>query len=1064
MNILMRRPWPKDARFFSARIVGFVLPPSAAAPIKALRRDLRPLSKSPCVVTLMAMGAERSPAGDVSAQTDEGHRASHPPQGRNLSTLPPGLGRRFEAVVLWSATSVISPGTAKGLMALCEAGALVGVLAPAPVHELARQLSSPFTSAAALLLADSAAAETGSDTPRWSQTKEELAALDQAGRDLTEALAGLELAANVLRRPAGSPKVSVELIQDSGLRSTGPRLKQLLLDHGIPSVSSLAELATEAALRAGLVDPRVVVEGSKVEIALRDAGDVAVEMFEELWRRGVDPETALVVLDGLTGVPHRPATVIDPDVRSATVVLVNGGRGSPPSGVLALTGGATRLRQLLADQLRRRRQRALPAATTRAGWSLVLEGDDPENEHVHEALLTLADGHVGSSGAPLAVDPSRRPWVIAAGVYTGDGAATHLLTGPIAFALGEKTAEVPLQRTIDLRTGVVHERVGAETDLVESVRFMSKARPTTAALRVRYPAALRSGPPLRPPTDDLTHDRGRVGDTTWIRVAGSNGGIVAAASQTRLAGRRPMDGTDARDRVLDRVAVYRCDAETLPDPLPAVETLGQTAKIGFDRLLAEHRHAWARRWEDADVVVEGDDELQLGIRFALFHLMASVADTGEAAVGARGLTGTGYSGHVFWDADTFVLPFLAATHPASARAMLEYRLRRLPAALEAARAAGRAGARFPWESGHSGADVTPKSARDRSGRLVPIRTGQLEEHIVAQVPWAACCYVDWSGDEEFARGPGRRILVETARYWASRIRIEPDGSAHIYGVVGPDEYHEPVDDNAFTNVMARWNLRRAAEAAGDAEAAEPSVGDDERHRWLELADALFDGYDADTGIYEQFAGFHQLEPLIIAEAAPRRPIAADLLLGAERTSNAQVIKQADVLMLHHLLPDEVMAGSLEPNLRYYEQRTAHGSSLSPAIHASVLARARDFDPALRALRIAARMDLDDLTGSTAAGLHLATMGGTWQALAFGFAGLRPHSGALHVDPVLPPSWSAFELRVRFHGSRVRIRKERAHLSIWADRRISVVVGSTPFVTGPGKQDFRRHGSNWELIS
>ena len=202
-----------------------------------------------------------------------------------------------------------------------------------------------------------------------------------------------------------------------------------------------------------------------------------------------------------------------------------------------------------------------------------------------------------------------------------------------------------------------------------------------------------------------------------------------------------------------------------------------------------------------------------------------------------------------------------------------------------------------------------------------------------------------------------------------------------------------------------------------------------------IAEALFDGYDADTGIYEQFAGFGRLEPLVIEELAPRRPIAADLLLGAERTQGAQVIKQADVLMLHHLVPDEVVAGSLEPNLRFYEPRTAHGSSLSPAIHASLAGPGARLRPLLEALRIAARMDLDDLTGSTAQGLHLATMGGVWQALAFGFAGLRPRAGMLHIDPVLPPSWSALELRVRFHGARVRVRKERAHLSIWADRRI-----------------------------
>ena len=137
--------------------------------------------------------------------------------------------------------------------------------------------------------------------------------------------------------------------------------------------------------------------------------------------------------------------------------------------------------------------------------------------------------------------------------------------------------------------------------------------------------------------------------------------------------------------------------------------------------------------------------------------------------------------------------------------------------------------------------------------------------------WAAAEYLAWTGDEDFASGPARPLFEETARYWASRVRYARDGRAHIYGVVGPDEYHEPVDDNAFTNVLARWNLRRAAALDG--------IDEDERARWLAIADALVDGYDPLTGVYEQFAGFHKLEPLVIAEVAPHRPIAADLLLG-----------------------------------------------------------------------------------------------------------------------------------------------------------------------------------------
>jgi trehalose/maltose hydrolase-like predicted phosphorylase len=186
--------------------------------------------------------------------------------------------------------------------------------------------------------------------------------------------------------------------------------------------------------------------------------------------------------------------------------------------------------------------------------------------------------------------------------------------------------------------------------------------------------------------------------------------------------------------------------------------------------------------------------------------------------------------------------------------------------------------------------------------------------------------------------------------------------------------------------------------------------------------------------------------VIIADVAPKRPIAADLLLGAARVSGAQVLKQAEVLMLHHLVPDEVEPGSLLPNLDFYEPRTAHGSSLSPAVHASLLARAGRFEEALVMLDISARLDLDDLTGSTAGGLHLATMGGVWQALAFGFAGVRPRGAVLAVDPRLPPAWSALELRLRFRGRPLRLRID--HDGVMLDA---------------AHASLRRAGDTWEVV-
>jgi beta-phosphoglucomutase family hydrolase len=682
-------------------------------------------------------------------------------------------------------------------------------------------------------------------------------------------------------------------------------------------------------------------------------------------------------------------------------------------------------------------------------WSIDDRASGTDSLRMGGALFALADGLIGTSGAPVPSHGDHR-WVVAGGVYVGDGPETRLLTAPIAMQLPNELAPPIVHRVLDLRGGVLFEEASTASGPLISVRFSSLARPGTTVLRATHPGVLESGPILLPPVDDPPFDAGTDGDVAWMRVAATAGGVVAAGGEDASS----SDG----HHVLDRIVVYDASAEALPEVGGAIRRVRSASRLGFETLLAEHRAAWASRWEDADVVIEGDDDLQRGLRFALFHLMASVPDKGEAAVGARGLSGTGYRGHVFWDADTFTLPFLAATHPASARAMLEYRIRRLPAARAAARELGRAGARFCWESAHSGRDVTPVSARDRTGKVVPVRTGQLEEHIVAEVAWAASCYVDWTGDTSFGDGPGLDLFVDTARYWASRVRREPD-RAHIYGVIGPDEYHEPVDDNAFTNVMARWNLRRAAASVM---AADPSAQmAEEASQWTTIAEELVDGFDPDTGIYEQFAGFHALEPLIIAEVAPRRPIAADLLLGARRVQGAQVIKQADVLMLHHLVPAEVGTDTLEPNLRFYEPRTAHGSSLSPGVHAALFARARHYDRALDALRMAYRIDLDDLTATTGAGLHLATMGSLWQAMAFGFGGLRPAGNRISIDPRLPPAWAALELRVRFRGSSAQVRVEPNKLRVDSDGALPLTVAGVDYDLAGRCLVLRRHGSAWE---
>jgi trehalose/maltose hydrolase-like predicted phosphorylase len=979
--------------------------------------------------------------------------------------LPAVLRRRFEAVVFdWDGTAVPDRQAGAGpvrdaVEAACAGGVDVVVVSETHVDDVDGRLNARPAGPGLLHLCLNRGSEVFAVdasgvrlVDRRVASAEEDAALTDAAKLTVKGLARRGLKAKIVSQRLNRRKI--DLIPEPAwahpLKAMSGELpapvEARLADHDFGAVREVVELAEAAAHTAGLAEPRVTSDGKHIEIGLTDRSDSGHWIFAQLWSRGIPAGAVLIAGDEfgqLGGLPGSDALLLVPEAAKATVVSVGADPAGVPGGVVYIGGGPSAFLGLLEDQVERRQRGELPQFEPEPGWSLAVQEFDPQLERVHESQLALGDGRLGTRGSLLAKHRASRPAVRVAGLYDGQGAEEHLLVCPLWQRLQlPLERDVTASRELDLHSGLLHQQLQTGTSSLDALLFSSLARPGTAVLRALGPAALLpSGPALVAPPKRKQSRLGTATGRASMSIHGAGGEISAIASEKRSA-------QDRKRASLERIVVYEPSVE------PALRRLSEAEQAGWERLLVEQRSAWAARWEDAEVTIEGDPELELAVRFALFHLMASVADDGEAAVGARGLSGSAYRGHVFWDSDVFVLPFLAATHPTAARAMLEYRIRRLPAARTAARELERAGARFPWESAASGVDVTPTHAQLRTGEIVPIRTGLLEEHITADVAWAAACYSDWTGDAEFAAGPGRELLVETARYWASRIRLDSKGRGHIYGVIGPDEYHEPVDDNAYTNVMARWNLRRGAESDG--------VRAEERARWLALADTLVDGYEPSSGLYEQFAGFFALEPLVIAEVAPRRPIVAEALLGRERVQGAQVVKQADVLMLHQLVPGEVVPGSLEPNLSFYEPRTAHGSSLSPGVHATLLARADRLTEALRWLRLASRIDLADLTQTTAGGLHLAAMGSVWQALAFGFAGLRPKDGILQLDPRLPEEWSALEMRLRFRGSRVRLRIERTTTTIHADPAISVRVGGSNTVrtVPPDGLRLKRSGGGW----
>ncbi|MGA2321110.1 MAG: glycosyl hydrolase family 65 protein [Solirubrobacteraceae bacterium] len=973
--------------------------------------------------------------------------------------LPGELDRRFEALIFdWDGTAV--PDRAAGAAALrtavesaCVLGMDLAVVSGTHVGNIDAQLGARPRGPGELHLLLNRGSEVfraSADgielVARRTASEAQETALDRAAALTVERLGAFGLEARIVSQRLNRRKIDL-IPTPEWADPPKARIAELLAavearlrEHALDGLPAAVEIGEAAAAEAGLADSCVTSDAKHIEIGLTDKSDSARWYFAHLWQRGVTPEQVLIVGDELGPLGGLPGSdsklLIDADA-GARVVSVGAEPGGVPVGVLALGGGPTAFGRLLDRQLALRRRGALPIVASDPRWTLRIDGLERARERACESLLALADGYLGTRGSVLAPRRDSAPAVLLAGVYRGDGEHSELQPAPLWNRLALPRSERPVRRVLDLHSGLLCQEIPGE---LKALQFCSLAEPGLAVLRALAPRkTLEGSPPLVMPAN---LDAEQQTDGEVIRIAFPGGALEAAATQS-VAGR-------GKEAALERIAAYTTTAVE-DSSRPALRRARKAREAGRERLLNDHRRAWAERWEGADVRIDGDPVLQLAVRVALFHLIACAGDQGEAAVGARGLSGRGYRGHVFWDSDVFVLPFLAATHPAGARAILEYRVRRLPAAQAAARAAGHAGARFAWESAASGKDVTPRAARNRAGLSVAIYTGQREEHIVADVAWATGCYIDWTGDRAFREGSGRQLLVETARYWVSRVEYDSDGRAHIRGVIGPDEYHELVDDNAYTNVMARWNLRRAF-----AETTDVEVDRAERAAWLELADALIDGYQPQSGVYEQFAGFFELEPLIISEVAPQRPIAADLLLSPERVRQAQVVKQADVLMLHHLVPEEVATGSLAANLAFYEPRTAHASSLSPGVHAALFARAGRLVEAREALDLAARIDLDDVSGSTAAGMHIASMGSVWQALALGFAGARPRGDVLELDPRLAAGWDLLELRLRFRAAQLRVRVDADVIEVTSDRpTLLSVAGSDPVSVGPRAHRWER---------
>lgn len=459
--------------------------------------------------------------------------------------------------------------------------------------------------------------------------------------------------------------------------------------------------------------------------------------------------------------------------------------------------------------------------------------------------------------------------------------------------------------------------------------------------------------------------------------------------------------------------------------------LAQAQHVGWDGLLAEQRVYLDDYWDRSDVEVDGDAELQQAARFALFHVLQAGARAERRAIAAKGLTGSGYDGHAFWDTETFVLPVLTYTTPQAAADALGWRRDTLELARERAKQLGFAGSAFPWRTIRG----------EECGGYWPAGTAAC--HINADIADAVLRYQSAAGTDAvpFERDIGVELLVETARFWRSLGHHDAVGNFRIDGVTGPDEYSALADNNVFTNLMAQRNLRAAVDAIErhPERGAELNVDVEETASWRDAARAMLVPYDSDLGIHPQAEGFSQHQTWDFESTEPDQ---YPLLLHFPYFDlyRKQVVKQADLVLALHIRGDAFSDEEKARNFAYYERLTVRDSSLSACTQAVIAAEVGHLELAYDYLCETALIDLDDLQHNTRDGLHIASLAGTWIGAVAGLGGMRDHDGVLSFAPRLPQALSRLTFRLCFRERRllVEVRAEEATYSLLAGSSLEIV--------------------------
>lgn len=754
-------------------------------------------------------------------------------------------------------------------------------------------------------------------------------------------------------------------------------------------------------------------------------------------------------------------------------------------------------------------------------WCIKADTFDVNIQNIRETQFSLGNGYLGTRGILEEIPKGAWAGTYIAGVYdrlTSQVAELVNFPNPFFFKFsikGEKVGAAAMdvlehQRVLNMRDGLlVRHTVFSDSKKkrydYQSIRFISMRDKNIGVMQIMLtPLDDDSEIEIQSGLDTTVHNKGTVtegnkrhfhtrelaqeknSDYLLLETLEKRHQIIYRSGFYYNAGKKRVYGRDhvlklkLKERqpvVFTKVFYIGACGEKKGD----LKKLQRSSKREFhqafqgqtDDLLKSHCEEWRKLWDTADVVIAGTADIQKNLRFNIFHmLICGHVDDGFSSVGARTLSGEGYRGHVFWDAEIFMLPFYAYALPDVARNMLLYRYSRMEQAREIAKKQGYRGTMYPWESAGTGEEETPTWAKDLDGKIIRIKTNELEHHITADIAYACCQYAEITGDEGFMQKHGYEMVLEAARFWASRVQRNRQGKYEIRDVIGPDEFHEHVNNNAYTNVMAKWNLSTGHRIYYSLKKSKPKLyralrreiglTDHEANIWKHIAPQIVFKYRKKDYVIEEFDGYFRRKHIKIVDLDENGIPMLPKGVKVKDYNKTQFVKQADVLMLLYLLADFFPEKAKKSNYQFYAPRTLHKSSLSPAIHAVMALKSGLLNQAYQFFNVALRADISNLHGNTHEGIHGASLGGVWQSVINGFAGANIENHVLSFDPRMPTTWHYIQFSLFWKKALLRIvaNNNEVHIRVESKqtKKVEVKVFDKKHLLSSGKgYMFRRHG-------